>query len=33
MIMWSRNRLPSFSVNVPGDQVTFEEGAVSIRVL
>jgi hypothetical protein len=32
-VIWSLNRIPSFSVEVPGDQISFASGAVQVRVL
>lgn len=32
-LIWSMNRIPTFTVKVPGDQISFAPGAIQIRVL
>jgi hypothetical protein len=33
MIIWTQNKIPSLRIDVPGDQVTFPPGSMSIRVV
>ena len=32
-VIWSMNRIPQFSVDVPGDQISFAPGGIQIRLL
>jgi hypothetical protein len=32
-VIWSKNRIPNFSLDVPGDQISFGAGGIAFRIL